>query len=128
MPELINDTASIIYVAPNGRNQGWANADGQDMTFIQQVVKVTSNELCIDETLRFNIGFSYGDAMLYSIACTLAKDFRALAALSGGQLSQCMGGNDSIAYYHQHGINDQVLPIAGARQMRDRFVKTWCKG
>lgn len=88
------------------------------------MVKTLNDDLCIDENLRFSTGFSYGSAMSYAIACALAKDFRAVAALSGNpQISGCSGGNDPIAYYGQHGLSDQVLPIAGGRQMRDRFLK-----
>ena len=124
MPSLINDTVGAIYVAPDGISNGWQNSGGQDVTFISQLVKTLNDDLCIDENLRFSTGFSYGSAMSYAIACSLAKDFRAVAALSGNpQISGCAGGNDPIAYYGQHGINDQVLPISGGRQMRDRFLK-----
>jgi poly(3-hydroxybutyrate) depolymerase len=62
--------------------------------------------------------------MSFSIACSLAKDFRAVAVLSGNpQISGCAGGNDPIAYYAEHGVSDTVLPIADARTMRDRFLK-----
>jgi poly(3-hydroxybutyrate) depolymerase len=124
LPSLINDTVDAIYVAPNGLNNGWANQGGEDITFVSQMVKTLNDDLCIDENLRFSTGFSYGAAMSFSIGCSLAKDFRAVAVLSGNnQISGCTGGNDPIAYYGQHGISDQVLPIAGGRTMRDRFVK-----
>lgn len=122
---LVNGSA--IFVAPNGLrsggNSGWANSDGEDITFIQQIVKAIDADLCVNEKLRFSMGFSYGAAMSYSIACTLGKDFRAVAALSGGPISGCAGGTDPVAYYGQHGINDQVLNISLGRQMRDTFVK-----
>ncbi|KAF1962803.1 alpha/beta-hydrolase [Byssothecium circinans] len=124
LPAVINDTIGAIYVAPDGINNGWANTGGQDVTFISQLVKTLNDDLCIDENLRFSTGFSYGSAMSYAIACSLAKDFRAVAALSGNpQISGCAGGNDPIAFYGQHGVSDQVLPISGGREMRDRFVK-----
>jgi poly(3-hydroxybutyrate) depolymerase len=124
LPSLANDTTGAIYVAPNGLNNGWANQGGEDITFISQIVKTLNDDLCIDENLRFSTGFSYGAAMSFSIACSLAKDFRAVAVLSGNfQISGCTGGNDPIAYYGQHGVSDQVLPIAGGRTMVERFVK-----
>ena len=61
--------------------------------------------------------------MSYSVACSMGKDFRAVAALSGALLSGCNGGTDPVAYYGQHGISDQVLNITMGRQIRDTFVK-----
>ncbi|KAF2250774.1 carbohydrate esterase family 1 protein [Trematosphaeria pertusa] len=119
---------SAIFVSPNGLvgtngMTGWANTGGEDITFMQEILKATNAELCINENLRFSTGFSYGGAMSHSIACTLAKDFRAVAIQSGSLLSGCAGGTDAVAYYIQHGISDSVLPIAGGRSLRDVFVK-----
>ncbi|KAF4624730.1 hypothetical protein G7Y89_g13438 [Cudoniella acicularis] len=124
IPPLVKDAVGAIYVAPNGLDKGWANTGGDDITFIKQINAALDNDLCIDQNLRFSTGFSYGAAMSFSIACSLAKDFRAVAVLSGNpNISGCAGGNDPIAYYGQHGVSDTVLPIDDARSMRDRFVK-----
>ncbi|KAG9233827.1 hypothetical protein BJ875DRAFT_377838 [Amylocarpus encephaloides] len=124
LPPLSNDNISAIYVAPNGINKGWANQGGEDITFISQLNQILDADLCIDQNLRFSTGFSYGAAMSFSIGCSLAKDFRAVAVLSGNPIiSGCAGGNDPIAYYAQHGVGDAILPISDARVMRDRFLK-----
>jgi poly(3-hydroxybutyrate) depolymerase len=102
---------------------GWANTNGEDIEFMREIIKETDANLCINENLRFSTGFSYGAGMSYSIACTLSKEFRAVAALSGGLISGCAGGKDAVAYYGQHGSSDSVLPIAQGRQLRDTFVK-----
>lgn len=125
LPELANNTA--IFVAPDGLgnrgSQGWPNTGGEDIAFMKEILNATDANLCIDEKLRFSTGFSYGGGMSYSIACSLSKQFRAVAVQSGALLSGCDGGTDPIAYYAQHGVSDQVLPIAGGRQLRDNFVK-----
>ena len=124
LPSLVNDTIGAIYVAPDGISNGWANTDGRDVTFISALIKTLNDDLCIDETLRFSTGFSFGSGMSYALACALGKDFRAISALSGNpQISGCAGGNDPVAFYGQHGLSDQVLPIEGGREMRDRFLK-----
>lgn len=60
--------------------------------------------------------------MSYSIACSRAKDFRAVAVISGGTLSGCSGGTDPIAYLGIHGVSDGTLPISGGRAMMQKFA------
>jgi poly(3-hydroxybutyrate) depolymerase len=114
---------SAIFVVPNGLNNGWGNAGGEDITFFDNMVKTIEGDLCVDTNLRFSTGFSYGGAMSFAIACARPKDIRAVAVLSGGLLSGCSGGTDPVAYYGQHGTADSVLNVSGGRSMRDRFVK-----
>ncbi|KAI1752903.1 carbohydrate esterase family 1 protein [Xylaria castorea] len=124
LPPLVNDTIGAIYVAPDGLNNGWANQGGEDVTFISQVIEQVEADLCIDQNLRFSTGFSYGAAMSYALACSLGEAIRAVAVLSGNpQISGCASGTKPVAYYGQHGISDQVLPMTGGREMRDQFVK-----
>jgi poly(3-hydroxybutyrate) depolymerase len=113
---------SAILVAPQGLSNGWANSGGQDITFVDQMREAIENDLCVDQGQRFVVGFSYGVSMSFSIAGSRAKDFRAVAVISGGQLSGCSGGTDPIAYLSIHGVSDGTLPIAGGRTMRDRFA------
>jgi hypothetical protein len=86
------------------------------------MIKEIENKFCIDQSLRFSTGFSYGASMSYAIACARAKQFRAVAAISGARLSGCDGGRDPIAYYGQHGSSDGTIPIASGKQLRDTFV------
>jgi poly(3-hydroxybutyrate) depolymerase len=121
MQVLANETA--IFVAPQGLNGGWANSGGSDLKFIDAMNEYIDAGLCVDKDQRFSIGFSYGGAMTYSIACARAKQFRAVAVIAGGVLSGCDGGNDPIAYFGIHGIKDGTLNISGGRSLRDRFIK-----
>jgi hypothetical protein len=47
---------------------------------------------------------------------------RAVAVISGAELSGCSGGTKPVAYYGQHGTSDSVLNISMGRQIRDKFV------
>ncbi|MCI4065556.1 cellulose binding domain-containing protein [Micromonospora sp. R77] len=114
---------STIFVAPQGFNNGWANSNGEDITFVDDMVRQLDAGLCVDTTQRFAVGFSYGGAMSYSIACSRPTMFRAVAVQSGGVLSGCSGGTQPIAYLGVHGIRDGVLNISGGRALRDRFVR-----
>ncbi|WP_061293417.1 ricin-type beta-trefoil lectin domain protein [Herbidospora cretacea] len=119
--QLSNNTA--IFIAPQGLNNGWANSNGEDVTLFDDIMARVEADLCVDTSLRFAMGFSYGGAMSYSLACSRANVFRAVAVFAGGQLSGCNGGNQPIAYMGLHGITDNVLNISQGRTMRDRFVR-----
>jgi poly(3-hydroxybutyrate) depolymerase len=112
-----------IFVAPQGNGNGWANPGGQDLTFIDDMLRQLEGGLCIDTTQRFAGGFSYGGGMSYAIACARANVFRAVVAYSGAELSGCSGGTQPIAYMGVHGVTDNVLNIGLGRGLRDRFVR-----
>ncbi len=114
---------STIFVAPQGLNNGWANSGGEDVALVDNMISQIEGALCVDTSRRFALGFSYGAAMSYALACSRATVFRAVAVQSGGQLSGCSGGNQPIAYLGVHGIRDSVLGISGGRTMRDTFVR-----
>ncbi|KAK1751014.1 Alpha/Beta hydrolase protein [Echria macrotheca] len=126
MPALINDTTGAIYISPTGLNNGWWNTNGSDVEFIKAAMQAVEEDVCIDQNLRFSTGFSHGGAMSFILACALGKQLRAVGVLSGNpQISgSCPSpGTEPVAYYAEHGVADQVLPITGGRQMRDRFLK-----
>ena len=110
-----------IFVAPQGNNNGWANPGGQDVTFVDDMIRQIEAALCVDTTQLFSAGFSYGGAMSYALACARATVFRAVAVYSGAGLSGCGGGNQPIGYIGVHGIRDNP---AGGRGLRDTFVRT----
>jgi poly(3-hydroxybutyrate) depolymerase len=114
---------SAILVAPPGNGNGWANTNGQDLTFTDDMVRMIENDLCVDTTQLFAMGFSYGGGMSYAIACARATVFRAVVVYSGGQLSGCSGGTQPIGYFGIHGISDPVLNIGSGRALRDTFVR-----
>nr|WP_107428887.1 cellulose binding domain-containing protein [Streptomyces kebangsaanensis] len=121
LQRLANNSA--VFVAPQGLNNGWANAGGEDVAFVDDMIRRIEADLCVDTAQRFALGFSYGAAMSYALACSRATVFRAVAVQSGGQLSGCSGGTQPIAYLGVHGLRDSVLGISGGRTMRDRFVR-----
>ncbi|KAL2066170.1 hypothetical protein VTL71DRAFT_2241 [Oculimacula yallundae] len=114
---------SAIFVVPEGLNAGWANSGGEDVTLYDTITKTVEADLCVDTSLKFHTGFSYGAAMSYSLACARPKEVRAVAVVSGSLLSGCSGGKDPVAYYGQHGTSDSVLNVSGGRSIRDTFVK-----
>jgi poly(3-hydroxybutyrate) depolymerase len=114
---------SAILVAPQGIGNGWANTNGQDVTLTDDMIRLIENDLCVDTTQLFAMGFSFGGGMSYAIACARASVFRAVVVYSGAQISGCSGGTQPIAYFGIHGISDNVLGIALGRSLRDTFVR-----
>ncbi|GLH99634.1 cellulose binding domain-containing protein [Phytohabitans aurantiacus] len=119
--EQSNNTA--ILVAPQGFGNGWANSGGEDVTFVDDIIRRLDADLCIDTTQRFATGFSWGGGMSYALACARPTVFRAVAVIAGAQISGCSGGTQPIAYFGLHGITDNVLNISQGRSLRDTFVR-----
>jgi poly(3-hydroxybutyrate) depolymerase len=112
---------SAIFVAPQGIGNGWANSGGEDVTFVDDMVRRIEDDLCVDPAQRFALGFSYGGAMSYSLACSRPTVFRAVAAIAApGEISGCSGGSQPVAYLGVHGVGDN---IGAGRGLRDRFVR-----
>jgi len=114
---------STIFVAGQGLGNGWPNSGGQDITFVDDMVKLIKGDLCIDNSQVFSVGFSYGGGMSYEIACGRASVFRAVAVYSGAQLSGCDDGTKPIAYLGIHGVSDTTCNYTGGEGLRDKFVK-----
>jgi poly(3-hydroxybutyrate) depolymerase len=121
LQRLANNSA--IFVAPDGLNAGWANSGGRDVTLMDDIRNRIESDLCVDTTQRFALGFSFGGAMSYALACARPDVFRAVAVISGAALSGCSGGSRPVAYFGIHGIRDDVLAIAQGRTLRDTFVR-----
>ncbi|WP_433386253.1 RICIN domain-containing protein [Micromonospora sp. KLBMP9576] len=114
---------SAIFVAPQGIGNGWGNAGGEDVTFVDDMIRRIESDLCVNPRQRFALGFSWGGGMSYALACARASVFRAVAVISGAQISGCSGGTQPIAYFGLHGISDNVLNISQGRSLRDTFVR-----
>ncbi|MFG1677017.1 cellulose binding domain-containing protein [Micromonospora sp. NPDC049282] len=114
---------STIFVAPQGIDNGWANTNGRDLTLFDDISRQVENDLCVDTTQRFALGWSYGGAMSYAVACARPTVIRAVTVLSGANLSGCNGGTQPVPYFGIHGTHDSVLNISMGRSLRDTFVR-----
>ncbi|GAA0458896.1 hypothetical protein GCM10009531_59040 [Actinoplanes capillaceus] len=114
---------SAIFIAPQGLDAGWANTGGRDVTLVDDILRAVENDLCVDTSQRFALGFSYGGAMSYALACARPDVFRAVAPIAGANLSGCSSASQPVAYFGIHGIRDSVLNISMGRSLRDSFVR-----
>jgi poly(3-hydroxybutyrate) depolymerase len=112
-----------IFVAGQGNGAGWPNSGGEDLKYVDDIVKLIEDNYCVDTTRLYANGFSYGGGMSYQIACSRAKVFRAVAIYEGAVLSGCDGGKDPIAYWQMAGTTDNTCSIGMATPMRDQFAK-----
>ncbi len=114
---------SAIFIAPQGLDAGWANTGGRDVTLVDDILRTVENDLCVDTSQRFALGFSYGGAMSYALACARPTVFRAVAPIAGANLSGCSSVSQPVAYFGIHGTRDSVLNISNGRSLRDSFVR-----
>ncbi|WP_030437772.1 cellulose binding domain-containing protein [Actinoplanes subtropicus] len=114
---------SAILIAPQGIDNGWANTGGRDLTLVDNLTALIEGDLCVDTSQLFALGWSYGGSMSYAVACARPAVFRAVAVLSGANLSGCAPGTQPVAYLGIHGIHDSVLNISLGRSIRDTFVR-----
>lgn len=114
---------STIFVAGQGLGGGWGNGGGQDLTFVDDMLKLIKDDLCVDTSRIFSVGFSWGGGMTYELACARASVFRAVAVYSGAVLSGCDDGSKPIAYLGIHGVSDDRCAYGGGESLRSRFVK-----
>jgi poly(3-hydroxybutyrate) depolymerase len=114
---------STIFVAPQGINNGWANTNGRDLTLIDDILRLIEGDLCVDTSQVFALGWSFGGAMSYALACARPTVFRAIAVYSGANLSGCNPGTQPVGYFGIHGTHDSVLNISNGRSLRDTFVR-----
>ncbi len=121
LQQLSNNGA--IFVAPEGLDAGWANANGEDLQFVDDMVALIEANFCVDTTHLFAQGFAWGGGMTYAIACARAKVFRGVAIYDGAVFSGCDNGNDPIAYWQMVGLTDTKYTVDLAKPMRDRFAR-----
>jgi poly(3-hydroxybutyrate) depolymerase len=121
LQQLSNNSA--ILVAPQGIDNGWANTNNRDLTLVDNLTSLIEGDLCVDTSQLFALGWSYGGSMSYAVACARPTVFRAVAVLSGANLSGCNPGTQPVAYLGIHGIHDSVLNISLGRGIRDTFVR-----
>jgi poly(3-hydroxybutyrate) depolymerase len=114
---------SAILVAPDGLGRGWANENGEDIKFVDAIVKAMDDGLCVNPKQRFATGFSYGAGMSHAVACARPDTFRAVSLISGGLISRCDGGNKPVAYQIMIGNNDQVLTPKQSKEIASVFIK-----
>jgi poly(3-hydroxybutyrate) depolymerase len=123
MKSLSNNTA--IFVAPDraAGTDGWTNANGRDIAFLQSMLTQLKSSLCIDESRIFSTGWSYGGMMSFAVGRELPSTFRAIAPVSGAFLTPHVDSGSATAAWIAHGNNDTVVSQSSGAQARDAYVR-----
>ena len=59
----------MFFVAPDSIGSGWGNSNDSDLKFTDDMVKLISDNYCIDMSNLITSGFSWGGGMSYELAC-----------------------------------------------------------
>lgn len=123
MKSLSNNSA--IFVAPDraAGTDGWTNANGRDIAFLQSMLTQLKSSLCIDESRIFSTGWSYGGMMSFAVGRELPTTFRAIAPVSGAFLTPHVDSGSATAAWIAHGNNDTVVSQSSGAQARDAYVR-----
>jgi polyhydroxybutyrate depolymerase len=118
------DARGLIVAFPAGIGQSFNAGDccGQavsdpddDVAFTRAMITSIGGEYCVDAKRTYASGFSNGGFFSYYLACQLADQIAAVAAVSGGlriDPSACKPKRP-MALLHVHGTNDVVVPFTG---------------
>lgn len=91
---------SAIFAAPQGIGGNWYNEGGADFAFIDQLIGTVEDALCVDTDLRFFIGFSWGGAMSYGLACRDTEyPLRAITAIGAAGPIECKSVDETGGPY-----------------------------
>lgn len=123
MKSLSNNSA--IFVAPDraAGTDGWTNANGRDIAFLQSMLTQLKSSLCIDESRIFSTGWSYGGMMSFAVGRELPTTFRAIAPVSGAFLTPHVDSGSATAAWIAHGNNDTVVSHSSGVQARDAYLR-----
>ncbi len=123
MKSLSNNTA--IFVAPDraAGTDGWTNANGRDIAFLQSMLTQLKSSLCIDESRIFSTGWSYGGMMSFAVGRELPTTFRAIAPVSGAFLTPHVDSGSATAAWIAHGTSDTVVSHSSGAQARDAYLR-----
>jgi hypothetical protein len=113
-----------IFVGPDSIGSGWSNTNDQDLYFTDDMVKLISDNYCVDMSNLITTGFSWGGGMSYELACARANAaddkvgyaFRAAVIFEGAQLSWCDNGKDPIALWQMVGVTTPPVRSAWRHQ------------
>ncbi|HQY63215.1 MAG: hypothetical protein IPF92_01925 [Myxococcales bacterium] len=100
----------------------WDLDGDEDLGFVDAILAELSATYCVEPNLAFATGFSSGGNFAQQLGCKRRSALRAIGAVSGpGPFSTKCDG--PLAVWMTHDVDDNALPVAGARSSRDFWIK-----
>jgi hypothetical protein len=105
--EALNAKQPAIFVAPDTDPAGSLWSYDKDAVYFDDLLKLLTENLCIDESRVFTTGFSYGAMMSYGLSNGRASKLRAAVTMAPSQFGPTTG-TTPIAYMSTTGIDDTM--------------------
>ena len=111
----------FVVTYPQGLGKNWNHGccsepfaqKVNDLGFVQEVVRRTSEDLRIDSDRVYVVGISAGAAMAYRIACEAPELVAAVGAVSGNVLLANCSPRSDLSILAIHGTKDEQSPYGG---------------
>lgn len=103
--EALNAGQPAIFVAPDTDPAGALWDYNKDSVYFDDLLKLVTDNLCIDESRVFTTGFSYGAMMSYGLSNGRASKLRAAVTMAPAQFGPG-SGTTPIAYMSTTGMSD----------------------
>jgi poly(3-hydroxybutyrate) depolymerase len=102
---------NTIFVAPEGNSGGTWNGE-PDHKFIDELLKVLKDTLCIDTSRVFSVGFSFGAMFTYSLSLNHQEQLRAVVCFAPANYNIQLPTNKKLplAYMQTTGMSDGTCP------------------
>lgn len=106
------DGIPCIYVAPQGNDNGTWGGD-YEHTFFSDMLNLFKENLCIDTSRVFSIGFSFGAMYTYSLSLSFQNELRAVGCNAPANYNIWLPTNKKLplAYIQTTGTRDGTCPF-----------------
>jgi len=107
-PLALKASDPAIFIAPQGISNGWGGGE-KDHAFVDDMLALAKNNLCIDTTRVFATGFSFGGMFTYSLSTNHQKQFRAGVGIAPANWNIWLPSplpRDPIAWMQTTGMSD----------------------
>jgi poly(3-hydroxybutyrate) depolymerase len=124
--EALNANQPAIFVAPDTDPAGALWDYNKDSVYFDDLLKLVTDNLCIDESRVFTTGFSYGAMMSFGLSNGKASKLRAAVTMAPSQFGPS-AASGPIAYMSTTGMSDGTCRWGNATSGGEGCVMTHAK-
>jgi poly(3-hydroxybutyrate) depolymerase len=124
--EALNAKQPAIFIAPDTDPAGALWDYNKDNVYFDDLLKLLTDNLCIDENRVFTTGFSYGAMMSFGLSNGKASKLRAAVTMAPSQFGPS-AASGPIAYMSTTGMSDTTCAWGNATSGGEGCVMTHAK-